>query len=201
MSLVFGCLFFIFPAAIVAIILGHISHNEISKSGGRIKGAGMSLAGLILGYFGIAIIPIVLIIAAIAIPNVLRLRVAANEANAIHELWRVESARGSYYARYKHFPLTLQSLGPPADGGPVSSDAAGLINGRLVSGSERGYVFRYEANPNFAKDKFTLNADPVSDGATGIRHFFVDQNGLVRYELNRPATSESKLISEVSTGP
>jgi len=67
-SLVFGCLFFILPAAIVAIILGHLSKSEIAKSAGRLKGAGMALAGLILGYVGVAFIPFLLIGIAILIP-------------------------------------------------------------------------------------------------------------------------------------
>jgi type IV pilus assembly protein PilA len=196
MSLVFGCLFFIFPASIVAIILGHISHSEISKSKGRLKGAGLSLAGLILGYLGVAIIPIILIIAAIAIPNLVRSPMERNETATIHELWRVTSARGRYYARYKHFPLTLESMGPPANGVPVSSEAAGLIDRRVVSGNEYGYVFVYQADDP-RRDRFTLTADPVTEGSTGLRHFFVDQDGLVRCELKRPASSESKLIKEV----
>jgi len=77
---IFGLL--IFPAAIAAIVLGHISRSEIRKSAGRLKGAGLALGGLIMGYLGLSVIPI-LIIAAIAIPNLLRARIAANEASAI----------------------------------------------------------------------------------------------------------------------
>lgn len=79
-SLICGIFFFILPAAIVAVILGHLSCSEIGKSLGRIRGRGLALAGLILGYFGVAFIPFILIIAAIAIPNLLRARIAANEA-------------------------------------------------------------------------------------------------------------------------
>ncbi len=55
---IFGLL--LFPVAIVAIILGHISRSEIHKSNGRLQGAGMALTGLIFGYAGIAFIPIIL---------------------------------------------------------------------------------------------------------------------------------------------
>ena len=71
-SLLCGILFFIFPSAVAAIIFGHISRSDIRRSGGRKTGAGMALQGLSSGYIGVAIIPVILIIAAIAIPNLLR---------------------------------------------------------------------------------------------------------------------------------
>src|SRR5580692_11836551 len=80
-SLVFGLFFFVFPAAVVAIVFGHLSLSEIRKSAGRLTGHGMAMAGLVLGYIGVAIIPFVLIVAAIAIPNLLRARIAANQAS------------------------------------------------------------------------------------------------------------------------
>ena len=63
-SLVCGFLFFVFPAAVAAIIFGHIARSDIRRSGGRKTGAGMALAGLVLGYIGVAMIPIILIVAA-----------------------------------------------------------------------------------------------------------------------------------------
>jgi Domain of unknown function (DUF4190)/zinc-ribbon domain len=95
-----GLLFF--PASIAAIVLGHMSRSEIKKSGGgRTEGAGMALAGLILGYAGVAIIPFVLIVAAIAIPSLLRARIAADEASAVGTVRAIKEAE----ARYKQtFP-------------------------------------------------------------------------------------------------
>src|ERR1700751_2360808 len=52
------------------------------KALGRLTGRGMAMAGLILGYIGVAMIPFILIVAAIAIPNLLRARMAANQAGA-----------------------------------------------------------------------------------------------------------------------
>ena len=86
-SLICGLLFFFFPVAIVAIILGHISLSEIRRAGGRLTGRGLAIGGLVLGYAGVSFIP-VLIIAAIAIPNLLRAKMAANEASAIGSLGR-----------------------------------------------------------------------------------------------------------------
>ena len=75
-------IFFIFPPfAIAAIILGHLSLSQIRKSGGRLAGNGLAIAGLVLGYLGAG--PFLLIFAAIAIPNLLRARIAANESSAV----------------------------------------------------------------------------------------------------------------------
>src|SRR5947208_16471365 len=82
-SLVCGLFFVLLPAAIIAIIFGHLSLSEIRKSAGHLKGEGFAIAGLVLGYLGVLAIPFVLIIAAIAIPNLLRARIAANEASAV----------------------------------------------------------------------------------------------------------------------
>src|SRR5712691_6656929 len=95
-SLICGLFFFFLPFSIVAIIFGHLSLSEIRKSAGRLKGHGMAVAGLVLGYFGIAAIPVILIIAAIAIPNLLRARMAANEASAVGWVRTVNTAETAY---------------------------------------------------------------------------------------------------------
>src|SRR5437879_12596996 len=91
-SLICCILFFFLPSAIVAIIMGHLSLSDIRRSAGRLGGRGMAIAGLVLGYTGLAIIP-VLIIAAIAIPNLLRARMAANEASAVGSLRTIKIGR------------------------------------------------------------------------------------------------------------
>jgi Domain of unknown function (DUF4190) len=73
-SLVCGLFLFAFPMSILAIIFGHLSLSEIRKSAGRLQGQGMAITGLVLGYLGVAAIPVILIIGAIAIPNLLRAR-------------------------------------------------------------------------------------------------------------------------------
>jgi len=95
---IFGLL--LFPIAIAAIILGHMSRSEIRKSNGRLKGDGMATAGLVMGYGAFALIPFILIIAAIAIPNLLRARMAANESSAAAGVRTLNTAELSYQAEY-----------------------------------------------------------------------------------------------------
>lgn len=73
-SLVCGLLFFVPFAFVAAVIFGHLGLSQIRKSAGRLKGDGLAIAGLVLGYMWVVSIPIILIIAAIAIPNVMRAR-------------------------------------------------------------------------------------------------------------------------------
>jgi type IV pilus assembly protein PilA len=190
-------LFFIFPAAIVAVVLGHISRSEISKSAGRLRGAGVALAGLVLGYAGIAAIPI-LIIAAIAVPNLMRARIAANEASAVGSLRAIMVATVVYSTNYKHgYPPTLNALGPPEGGGSQSEASANLIDAGLASGRKNGYVFSYgplSSRYGSPADHFVLSADPISQNESGRRHFFVDESGVIRFAQNGPASRASPPI-------
>lgn len=193
-SLVSGLMFLFFPAAIAAVILGHLSRSKIRKSGGQLTGAGLGLAALILGYMGIAIF-LILIIAAIAIPNLLRARLAANEASSIGSLRTLNTTLMQYRATYGiGFPSTLMALGPPAPGATASADAAGLIDSTLALGIRHGYGITYnpaDTDGDGVFDAYTINADPVQPGRTGIRYFFTDQTGVIRYESERPAHQES----------
>ncbi len=192
-SLISGILFFFFPAAVLAIVLGHLSRSEIRRSGGRKKGAGMALAGLIFGYFGVAIIPIVLIVAAIAIPNLLRAKMAANEATAVGSLRAINTAIVSYSSQYGHVPGKLTALAPPAVG-PQTENFAGLIDTDLAHGQKSGYVFSYEASDSQGRgiyDAYVVYADPVTSGTTGQRHFFTDQTGVIRSSTMATANEHS----------
>src|SRR5260370_1889783 len=192
-SLILGIFFLIFPAAILAIILGHISRSQIRDSAGRIKGAGMALAGLILGYAGVAVIPI-LIIAAIAIPNLLRSKMAANEASAVGSVRTLYVAATTYYSAYDHgYPPGLENLGPPA-AGKENEERANLIDPVLASGRKSGYVFLYRAvrqQDSTAPFGYTINADPAVDGSTGMRHFFIDKTGVIPSQRDPTATENS----------
>jgi hypothetical protein len=100
LSLVCGLLFFIPFLFIAAIVFGHLALSEIRKSAGRLKGDGLAIAGLVLGYIQIAGIPFILIIAAIAIPNLLRARMSANESSAVASIRTLNAAEMNYSATH-----------------------------------------------------------------------------------------------------
>lgn len=110
-SLICGLLIFLPPLFIAAIVFGHLALSEIHKSAGRLKGKGIALTGLLLGYLWI-VLPVYLIIGAIAIPNMLRARMAANEASAVGSMRVLEVAEIAYAAAHPGlgYTCTLSDL-------------------------------------------------------------------------------------------
>lgn len=190
-SLICGCLFFIFPTAVLAIIFGHISRSQIAKSANRIGGAGIALAGMILGYIGIAILPFILIVAAIAVPNLLRARIAANEASTVGSSRTIAIAAVTYSSEHGSFPPSLEAIGPA----PVG---ANLVDRMLASGQRSGYTFEYRLTTSQAGQPgggFVVTADPIRENQTGMRHFFLDETGVIRQQREGPAGKESPPIN------
>jgi len=172
----------VFPVSIVAIVLGHISLSQIRKSAGQLKGQGLAIAGLVLGYLGIVAIPFVLIVAAIAIPNLLRARIVANESSAENSIRVLQAAEIAYSAQHPNqgFTCNLTDL-----------NSAGLSDSSLLNGQKHGYIFALD---NCASDaagrpisKFQLTAVPLSLHASGMKAFCVDEAGVVRLDPNGSA--------------
>jgi type II secretory pathway pseudopilin PulG len=196
-SLVLGLFFFLCPASILAIVFGHWSYSEINRSAGRLKGKGMAIAGLILGYSGVVLIPFILIIAAIAIPNLLRARIAANQASAVGSLRTLNTAAITYSSTYNGgFPPSIAALGPTVGSAMPDANAAGLIDAVLAAGTKSGYVFTYSAGERDSTGRiitYTIHADPITS-STGTNHYFTDQTGIIRQENNGPANEQSQPI-------
>jgi type IV pilus assembly protein PilA len=147
------------------------------------------------------VVTIILIIAAIAIPNLMRSKMLADEASAVGSLRTLVTAATTYSATYNNgYPPTLAAMGPPAGGGSAAScDNANLIDSVLASGNKAGYVFTYTganpiaaaaqgcSNPGF--NTYTINADPVTRGQTGQRSFFTDPSATIRQNTSQPATA------------
>ncbi len=140
------------------------------------KQKGFSLIELLI------VVAIILIIAAIAIPNLIRSRMAANEASAIGSMRVINTSCIAYSASYGTFPSALANLGPIAAGGTASSTSADLIDAVLSAGTKSGYTFSYvPANGN---QTYTLTATPLVAGQTGQRMFFTDLSGVIRADAS-----------------
>ena len=100
-SLVFGILFLFFPLNILAIIFGHISLSQIKASAGRLGGRGLAVAGLVLGYLGIAHDPAYTDHRGHCHPNLLRARIAANETSAAQSIRIINTAQVTYQDTYQ----------------------------------------------------------------------------------------------------
>jgi type IV pilus assembly protein PilA len=176
-SLVCGLFLFFFPFSVVAIIFGHLSLSEIRKSAGRLKGEGLAMAGLVLGYVGVAAIPFMLIVAAIAIPNLLRARMAANESSAVGVVHILVVAEVGYASSHPEagYTCTLSDL-----------SGAGLIDASLATGQKSGYAFELSncsaSADSVANVKYRVVAYPLTRNTTGTRAFCSDETGVVRMD-------------------
>jgi len=178
-SLGCGLLFFVPMAFIAAIVFGHLALSEIRKSAGRLKGEGMAMAGLMLGYIWLAGTPIFLIIAAIAIPNLLRARMAANESSAAASVRIIETAEVTYSTNHPERGYTCYL-------GDLSREQ--LINSELASGKKTGYQFDLlnciPATPGGANIKFQVVAQPLKPNQTGVRAFCSDESAIIKMDTS-----------------
>jgi type IV pilus assembly protein PilA len=142
------------------------------------------------------VVAIILIIAAIAIPNLLRAKIAANEASAVGSTRTIVTAEISYSNSFQLGPApVLADLETPAGGCPAAGAAVGaacLIDPSLGGGSKSGYTFIAIANggagtvasPN---SSFEENATPITVGVTGQRAFCADLTGVLHFNTTGAA--------------
>lgn len=117
------------------------------------------------------VVAIIALLAAIAIPNLLRARHNANESAAIGSLRTISSAEESYRANQNPVTYgTLANLLAPPNGGPAYIDQI------LAGGAKQGYNF---VMSNLSPNTYTVTASPQVAGQTGTRTFTVDQTGVV----------------------
>jgi type IV pilus assembly protein PilA len=142
------------------------------------KQKGFSLIELLI------VVAIILIIAAIAIPNLLRSKMASNEASAVASLRTYNTSIVAYQTTYGTDPsVNFAQLGPAA--GAPSAAAADLVDNLLgiAAPVKSGYTFVYtpDAAPvNGVYSVYTIVATPVTANVTGQRLFFTDQSGVIR---------------------
>ena len=138
------------------------------------------------------VVAIILIIAAIAIPNLLRSRIAANQASAVGSLRTINTCEITYVSTYNTgYTTALSTLGPPTSGNPTAS-AAGLIDSVLAAGTKSGYSFVYAAGTADSTGRinsYTLNANPITVGTTGQNYYFTDQSAVIRQNSTGSAGS------------
>jgi hypothetical protein len=99
--------------AIPAVICGHMAYSRIKRSAGALSGGGLALGGLITGYLSIALIPLIGMMAAIAIPNFVKARNTAQMNMCISNLQQIEGAKQQWALENKKEPTdtpTAQEL-------------------------------------------------------------------------------------------
>jgi prepilin-type N-terminal cleavage/methylation domain-containing protein len=123
------------------------------------------------------VVAIIAIIAAIAIPNLLRSRIAANEAASIGALRTLSSAEENY--RNNSGTNVYGTLAELSGATPPYIDSA------LGSGISRGYTVSMVGTPD--ANSYGASSVPNAVGTTGNRGFFIDQSGVIRYTTDGSA--------------
>jgi len=167
----------------------------------RTKQKGFSLIELLI------VVAIILIIAAIAIPNLIRSKMAANEASAVATLRTINTAEVVYSSTYNvpfSFAALLTNL---ADGGtpancvqgaapPTPTNAclldAAVAGATTLAAAKSGYILAY--TPPTATSGYAVVNDPATPGSSGVRHFYTDPNLVIRQNSTTTATATDNPI-------
>ncbi len=129
------------------------------------------------------VVAIILIIAAIAIPNLLRAKMAANEASAVASIRTINTAMITYQSSYPTvgYATTLSNLGGVTPCTPSSTTAC-LIGSDLASGMKSGYNFTAAGSGGPPAVQYYATAVPTAVNQTGIRSFCSFEDAIVRVQ-------------------
>ncbi|MGH9541220.1 MAG: prepilin-type N-terminal cleavage/methylation domain-containing protein [Terriglobales bacterium] len=154
--------------------------------------AGFSLIELLI------VVTIILILAAIAIPKLIAVKMVANEAATVSNMRTVDSAETAYASQYPAigFSASLAVLG--GAGVTPTSAAALLLDSTLARAvpKKSGYKLTYAPAGGVPCGDYALNADATAQDTTGVRHFFTDATGVIRYNVGGPATANSTSLGQ-----
>jgi prepilin-type N-terminal cleavage/methylation domain-containing protein len=132
------------------------------------------------------VVAIIAIIAAIAIPNLMRSRIQANESSAIYNLRAIISAQAGFFSANNRFATEFNEL---------TTASPPYLNGDWGDAQRSGYEFTMEGE----EADFSSHANAAAYGLTGVRGFFVDSTGIIRANQGADADVDSPPISDPVT--
>jgi len=161
-------------------------YSYLGKGGYNMNRKGFTLVEIMI------VVAIIALLAAIAIPNLLRARLTANEAAAMAALKTLGSASHTYRSGHQGYPEDLTAL---------TTDTPPYIDSVLAGGTKQGYAYNLtgesvDGNGNY--QSFVAAACPVSFGNTGNRCFFIDSSGVI---TSNDGTTEASLADAYTDGP
>lgn len=163
--------------AIAGIVVSALALSRVKKDPWQYGGRGIAIAGLVLNVVALVSVVPLGIIAAIAIPNFLAAKNAANEGWAIRTMQNISAAQSTYYSNSGQYG-TMEELAQ-----------AGLIDPVLVSGNKNGYKFNVQFDPDTPPSVgYHAYGVPVVYQKTGRRSFYVDETSVIRAADKGPYT-------------
>lgn len=137
------------------------------------------------------VIAIILVILAIALPQLGKTQMQSREMAAVATLRTINTEEVQYQSQFGQYATALSELGPPGAGASEGPQAAGLIPPNLASGVSSGYKFTVSGTP----DGYAVIAVPTQYKTTGRRTFYTDQTNVIRQNWGQePATATSPEI-------
>ena len=136
------------------------------------------------------VVAIILVIAAIAIPNLLRAKIAANESSAVHTVREIMTAEVGYQATYPAvgFAPDLISLGGATPCAPSAATAC-ILDDQVSSGTKSGYqVFAagFSTGGATVNTQFVSSSAPMAFDRSGVRNFCMVADGVLRTNPGAP---------------
>ncbi|MBZ5533003.1 MAG: prepilin-type N-terminal cleavage/methylation domain-containing protein [Acidobacteriia bacterium] len=151
-----------------------------------VKARGFSLIELLI------VVAIILIIAAIGVPSLLRARMLANETAAVAAMRNIRNSEATYVTAYATagYANTLAKLGP---GSPCDQNGACLVDELIGCKTEpcpkSGYTFSLKSETAAAPYlDFAATATPLALGSSGRNNYCVPDDGIIRQQLNPVAS-------------
>ena len=169
------------------------------------KQKGFSLIELLI------VVAIILIIAAIAIPNLLRARIAANESSAAASVRTISTAELTYQTSYPAvgYPATLAALGPNNAGctaGPSSTNACIIdyVLAQAGTSAKSGYLFAAAGAGGTPTTTYAVDAVPQTQNTSGVKEFCSTEDNVVRFvtpaSTNTPAANHGNCLGYTPIG-
>jgi type IV pilus assembly protein PilA len=183
---------FVLPT-IVGIVVSVVALNKIKREPHEYGGRSLAMGGLVTNIVSVVVLVPVMVIAAIAIPNLLAARVAADESAAIRSLRVLHQAEQTY----------LATTGKGVNYGTLNDlQSDSLISKDMALEIRSGYRFRVNLSKATSESpaSFAVMAVPFVYGSSGRRSFFIDETGVIRGEDNH-GLAASKSTPPVNVDP
>lgn len=151
------------------------------------------------------VVAILLIIAAIAIPNLIRARIAANEGSAVSSMRSIMTAEASYNTSYPNigYAALLVNLGGSPPCVPTTANAC-LIDTVLASGTKGGYFFNAVGGTPTAlgvNTTFAVGSAPTAPNVSGVRRFCGANDNVIHFDLNPGLTGAVPTATDCANAP